>query len=248
MKQGTQAASVYTYDTAGRLQTLTNPFGETTGWTYDDLHRVQRQTYPTGAYADYGYDGRSRLNSLAHKQGAGTVLTSETYFYNAASNLEWKTVDGVTTNYSYDPADQLLSETRAGVVRSYTYDGNGNRKTKSAGGVTDMYTYDAGDKLLSAGAKSFTYDAAGRTKSVSVGSQTTWLDYDYEDRLVRITHPSNAQSNYAYNGAGARTSKVTSAGTRTFRRDGVGATSPVLADGTADYTPGISERRSGVTK
>ena len=35
---------------------------------------------------------------------------------------------------------------------------------------------------------------------------------------------------------------------QTFRRDGVGVTAPLLADGLANYTPGISERRSGTTK
>jgi RHS repeat-associated protein len=36
-------------------------------------------------------------------------------------------------------------------------------------------------------------------------------------------------------------------GTRTFLRAGVGVTAGVLADGNADYTPGISEVRSGTT-
>ena len=37
------------------------------------------------------------------------------------------------------------------------------------------------------------------------------------------------------------------AGTHTFKRDGAGVTAPVVADGFASYTPGISERRSGTT-
>jgi len=40
-----------------------------------------------------------------------------------------------------------------------------------------------------------------------------------------------------------RTSKTDSTGTRNYLRDGVGVTSPVLSDGAATYTPGISERR-----
>ncbi|WKZ80859.1 MAG: RHS repeat-associated core domain-containing protein [Fimbriimonadaceae bacterium] len=43
-------------------------------------------------------------------------------------------------------------------------------------------------------------------------------------------------------------SKVDSTGTRTYLRDGAYVTGPVLSDGAAMYTPGISERRSSVTK
>ena len=39
-----------------------------------------------------------------------------------------------------------------------------------------------------------------------------------------------------------------STGTRTYLRDGAYVTDPVLSDGAATYTPGISERRSGTTK
>ena len=42
---------------------------------------------------------------------------------------------------------------------------------------------------------------------------------------------------------GTRTSKTDSTGKRDYLRDGVGVTSPVLSDGAATYTPGISERR-----
>ena len=50
-----------------------------------------------------------------------------------------------------------------------------------------------------------------------------------------------------YNFFGTRTSKTDSTGTRTYLRDGVGVTSPLLADGAATYTPGISERRGSTT-
>ncbi len=41
--------------------------------------------------------------------------------------------------------------------------------------------------------------------------------------------------------------KVDSGGTKAFRRDGAGVTAPVLSDGAAVYTPGVSQRRSGST-
>ncbi len=52
---------------------------------------------------------------------------------------------------------------------------------------------------------------------------------------------------YPDNGLDTRVGKVDSAGTATYRRTGVGVTDSVLNDGSAAYTPGISQRRSGVT-
>ncbi len=43
-------------------------------------------------------------------------------------------------------------------------------------------------------------------------------------------------------------SKTDSSGTYGFKRNGAGVTDPVLSDGAATYTPGISERRAGSSK
>ncbi|MFN8138186.1 MAG: RHS repeat-associated core domain-containing protein [Fimbriimonadales bacterium] len=57
-----------------------------------------------------------------------------------------------------------------------------------------------------------------------------------------------ATNAFAYNAFGSRVSAVDSLGTRTIARNGTGVTSPILSDGAANYTPGVSERRGGVTK
>ena len=95
--------------------------------------------------------------------------------------------------------------------------------------------------------KSYGYDTAGRTTSVVSGAGTTTLAYDYESRISTITYPSTATNTFTYNGLDTRVGKVDSAGTSTYKRDGAGVTAPVLNDGAATYTPGISERRSSTT-
>ncbi len=171
---------------------------------------------------------------------------------NYAGNLSSKTVDAVTTTYGYDVIDQLTSEATTGYSASYAYDANGNRTSKTLNGSTDTYTVDDGDKLTGItnggiSTKSYTYDAAGRTKTVVTPAGTTTLTYDYESRVTGITYPSAATNSFTYNGLDTRVGKVDSAGTATYRRDGVGVTDPVLNDGSAAYTPGVSQRRSGVT-
>jgi len=78
-------------------------------------------------------------------------------------------------------------------------------------------------------------------------SGTTKLVYDYRSRVTGITYPSLATNSFTYNGLDTRTSKTDSGGTKGFLRDGASVTDPVLSDGAATYTPGISESRSGVS-
>jgi len=83
---------------------------------------------------------------------------------------------------------------------------------------------------------------------VTVGASTTTLAYDFENRMTTITYPSSAANAFSYNALGTRVGKVDSVGNFTYKRDGANVTDPVLNDGAAQFTPGISERRSGTTK
>ena len=162
-----------------------------------------------------------------------------------------QTIDGIATTYGYDSAGQLASESRSGYSASYTYDGNGNRLTKTLNGTTENYSYDDGDKLLDikvsgVALKTFSYDAAGRTTQIATSAYTRNFSYDYEGRISQITGLPTTNT-FTYNGFDTRTKKVDSAGTANFKRLGAGVTAPVVDDGSATYTPGISERRSGTT-
>jgi RHS repeat-associated protein len=147
---------------------------------------------------------------------------------------------------AYNSGNQMTSKTKDGVTTTFTYDANGNRLSKILNGVTESYSYDDGDKMLSAGSKTYGYDLAGRTTSVTSGSNVTTLTYDYESRISTITGPGLTAS-YSYNGLDTRVSKIENATTTNFVRDGVGVTAPVVRDSFASYTPGVSERRNGVS-
>jgi RHS repeat-associated protein len=64
---------------------------------------------------------------------------------------------------------------------------------------------------------------------------------------VWIVYPNQSESRFGYNAFGARVSRVDSSGMYRYWRSGVSVVSPVLSDGVAEYTPGISERRGGVS-
>ncbi len=78
--------------------------------------------------------------------------------------------------------------------------------------------------------------------------QTNTYTYDDEDRLTRLSQsPSGLVNTYVYNGLGLRVGMTDSQGTHTYLCDGASPGSPVLSDGFAVYTPGLSEHRNGAS-
>jgi len=239
--------TTYGYDGYGRLSTITNPYSEVTTFAFDAAGRILQRTLESDAYDVFTYDTRSRVTGIVTRDSEGNALYSRAYTFNAVSNVTQVIEGGVTTTYTYDNIDQLTGESRSGYTATYTYDANGNRLTKTLNSVTETYTYDSADKLLTAGSKTYDYDDAGRTTEVTVGGVTTYLTYDYEGRVTQISRSGSTTNTFEYNGLDTRTEKVDSAGTKTYRRSGAYVTDPVLGDGSANFTPGISERRSSTT-
>ena len=196
------------------------------------------------------HPGRNRVTSIVTKNSSNATLHSRTYTFNLASEVT-RIVEGtVTTEYTYDDAGQLETEVKStGYSAAYSYDANGNRLTRTVNGVTENYSYDAGDKLTAivggADPRTFTYDGAGRTTGIVRSSGTTSFTYDYESRVTSITKPGMTTNSMAYNGLDTRVGMTDSSGARTFKRAGIGVTSPVLSDGSASFTPS-GEWRGGV--
>lgn len=233
-------STTYSYNASSWPTSIENALGETTSWTYDAAGQITRQDFENGLYTEFGYDDRGRITSNVVKNALGVAQRSESVVYNAAGRPTSRTVDGVTTTYTYDAAGNLLSESRTGYSASYTYDTSGRRTSKTLGGNTENYTY-AGGRLSQVGSTTFGYDANSRRTSMVTGSNTTSYGYDYEDRLTSVTPPGASAITYVYNGLGSRVGR----GSEEYRRAGASPGSPLLADGSASYTPGISERRGG---
>ena len=176
-----------------------------------------------------------------------------TYSYDPAGNVLTYNQGYYSTTYGYDGADQLVSETSGGPypppALGFTYDHNGNRLSQTSGGqLTQSFTYDAHDKLTwgTAGNETDGYDQNGNETSINISGTAIALAYDDEDRLTQFTS-SGATDTFTYNGLGLRVGKTDSTGTYSYVCDGADPGSPVLSDGHAVYTPGLSENRAGVS-
>ena len=245
----------YSYDAYGRFSSLTNPFAEVTSVTFDSAGRVSRKDLDSGVYETYSYDERSRPELILVKDSSNAEIDRKEYVWDAASRVTSAKEGGYWSYYEYDAIDQLIEEEKPGLsyLATYTYDANGNRLTRTVNSVTESYVYDEADKLEtvsinSSVVKEFTYDAAGRTTAVETGAGTTSFAYDYEGRVTSITYPGSSSDSYTYNGIGARVSASGTSGSRSYLRNGLSVTAPVLSDGTADYTPGVSRRASSATR
>jgi RHS repeat-associated protein len=159
--------------------------------------------YIDNTYA-FDYDPQDRIKKVTK---SGDSSSTETYVYDANSNVISQTVGGATTTNRYD-RNRLHTSTTAGVTSTYNYDPLGRLDTVSVGGQrTQKYYYDGFDRTakMTAGtgatAKSTTYvyDPFDRTQSQTVGSKTTAFTYlGMDSQVLREDVEDGDDTSYQY--------------------------------------------------
>jgi Rhs family protein len=129
---------VYTLDTNGMREDVTELDGSVVTYEYDDNYRLTRET-------------RTGTNPYDNK-----------YQYDAVGNRTSMDRDGVVTAYTYDANDRLQS---AGAF-THVYDDNGNTISKTDGVDLTTYSYDYENRLInsldpSGVSTTYTYDPLG---------------------------------------------------------------------------------------
>ncbi len=204
-------ATSYTYDAAGRLETLTSPSGSRIRYEYDAGDRVTHvHTRPSGTAPEettaYGYDPVGNLTSITDPLGGVT-----SYTYDAANRPATRTLpNGVITTWTFDLRDRLSSvvheDSTGTVLASETY-------TRTLSGEPTQIDREDGTYV------EFTYDGALRLTSETYrnasGTVLRSKTYTYDQDGNRLT--KNADS-YTY-GAGFR---LDSAGADGFTHDAAG--------------------------
>ncbi|WP_204053231.1 LamG-like jellyroll fold domain-containing protein [Microbispora siamensis] len=173
--------TLFGYDAAGRLTSLTDPRGNTTNMVYDALDRMVRVTDPPAASGaargnwDYTYTLDDELLSATDPTGARREATYDDLGRQiTASILERKpTTATLTSIATYDDAGNLLTEKRpAGDVTSVT--------RNPLGEITEL-TDPLGHK------STFAYDLLGRQVKVTdpLGNATS-VAYDHAGRATTV--------------------------------------------------------------
>lgn len=226
------------YDSAGRLQTLTLPSGNTIGYGYTDgkitsltlngsttiLSNVLYQPFgPTSGWTwgnstlavrEYDTDGKvTDIDSAGLKTFSYDDAFRITGIADAADS-------SLSQSYGYDLLDRLTSATGTSLNQGWTYDANGNRLSQT-GGAASTYSISSTSNRLSSvsGAltRTYGYDNSGNTTS----DGTATFTYNDAGRMVGATK-AGVTTTYALNALGQRVKKTTSGSSRYFVYDEAG--------------------------
>jgi RHS repeat-associated protein len=190
-----------TYDSQGRVASVTNPFCTTgdatygvTRYAYDALSRTTQVTHPDGSTATTTYSGRA---VQVTDEGNGTRSVQHIAQSDALGRLQNVCeVSGTTLSFGSGatPAACGLDIAGTGFLTTYTYDVLGNLTAASQGGfLPRSFQYDSLSQLTSAsnpesGTISYAYDAIGNMVSKTDARNIT-TTYSY-DKLSRLTGKS----------------------------------------------------------
>lgn len=199
-------------DDLGRLTSVTDHNGRTTGFTYDAVGNRTGISYPDGSAVAYAYDGNNRLVQVTDTQDVETQYT-----YDTAGNVASVIQPGSTAAYAYNANRQPVKvnyQLGADVFmeENLTYDSMGRITTSQRTGSaaefirSASYAYDALGQLTTyqVGQKveNYTYDALGnrRTKSLN-GIQCAAYQYNMLNQLTSMVEDDVAYS-FAYDKRG----------------------------------------------
>ena len=186
----------YSGDAAGRMNGLTNPYGETSRWTYYGNNLMQTQILGNGAVTTYARNARGQVTDTANRTSAGTLLSDfGSLGYDAVGNCTSVTANmpaspsaySGTTAYQYDAKNQLRQEQSArnsGYTNVFGYDGGvgtgagnpttfrGASHTFNADNQDAANTYDGNGNPTSYKGEAVSFDPENRLTAVSAGFQS----------------------------------------------------------------------------
>ena len=193
-------SAAYTYDTKGRLATVSEGGALQASYTYDACGNRTGVTYANGVTERYTYNRAGFVTSIQHRRG-DTLLAAYDYTYYADGSRRTQTDHtGQVTSYTYDGLGRLTRESvTGGLTLTYLYDDAGNRTRLTASG-SDSYSI------------AYTYDAAGRLlrmtqSNARPGTEATEYTYSGNGELLSEQH-SLKRTVYAYNGLGQLRSRT----------------------------------------
>jgi YD repeat-containing protein len=202
---------VTTYDSIGRIASVSNPYQFTTDptygltqYNYDVLNRVTAVTHPDSTEAQFSYTGAA-TQVTDEGNSSGSTHVQRVYQNDGLGRLTSVCeVSGATQlGSSNTPAACGQDIAANGFLTTYGYDALGNLTSVTQGSVTRSYTYDYLSRLTQevnpeAGTTTYTYDTGTpgdlyqrtRPKPNQTGSSTviTTYTHDYQHRLTGISY------------------------------------------------------------
>lgn len=214
----------FTYDTLGRLASLTTPLTSHT-ITYDAEGRAETVSAGNGVTTTYGYGASGQAASISHRGPLNEDLLTVDYTFDSTcgGNIDTRTESGfcpaAQEQFERDTRGQLKRVTRGGVVEEdYTYDPSGNRMSDVNG---TAYAYEAQThRMTQMGAATYTYNGRGhQTREDRGGGDYTDFAWSAAGQLAQVTDALTGDTVvYRYDPLGRRVgAEVTSGGVTTVK-------------------------------
>jgi RHS repeat-associated protein len=245
----------YTYDQKGRITRESRyvpQYGQTfvTMYSYDSFGRLSSMTYPSGRVINYTRDGLGRISQITTLAPGGSIQTvvSGVTYQPFGPTKGWTFGNGATFSRSFDLDGRISGYSLANLSRSLSYDA-ASRITAYAHNnaiYNQSFGYDNLNRVTSWATastnQSYGYDMNGNRTSITYGANTYTYSYpSTSNRLMSVTGPT--PQTYQYDAAG----NVTSDGSRSYMFYGSGAMgSAVTAQDYFWYLPdAVQQRVSG---
>jgi RHS repeat-associated protein len=224
----------YTYDSAGRLSTVTDVHGKTITYSYNDCGLRSGWTDQFSGSVSFSYNNMHALTSMTDRNNETT-----TFEYDTGGRLTKLTrANGTYTQFVYSnrnlPTWVTHKKSDGTGLRNYnyTYDSAGN-PTQIKKGNNDHwdFTYDN------------IYQLTGESFTLANGTPVYGVTYSYDNVGNRLTKVQDGQTtNYTYNNV----NQMTAAGSATFTYDSNGNTaSKTESQATTNYN---WDYENGLTK
>ena len=226
--QTAHQGALYTFETAGRLQTLDYPSGAQLTYSYDSARQISQVDFTVNGqsvtlasnvnYAPFGSLTNVTLgNGLLLNQALDTAyrLTAQTTAgvlertypqFDGNGNL-LSITDAITSNstHTYDTLNRLNTSAGPFGNRDYDYDKSSNRSQEIADSQTTPYLYDPNsNRLNKIGTTDVLLDNNGNTLNNGNWSYT-WTPHN---RLKSATESATLKASFQYNGLGQRNQKT----------------------------------------
>ncbi len=229
------------FDSAGRLESVTDWLGGKTAFAYDPDSNLERITFPaaSGNVDSYAYDRTDRMSHATFAKGLESIA-SLSYTREKVGQIEEEISTGLPgaekTVYGYDENDRLTS---AGAA-SYEYDPADN--LTKAPGTTNKY--DPASQLETGTGVSYTFNKLGeRTKATPASGPATSYEYDQAGNLISVQRSEEGEvpaidEGFAYDGTGLMASWSSGPTTQYLSWNGSTALPLLLSDGQNNYIYG----------
>lgn len=203
--------TLYTYNSQGDLESVTDPQGIETAFEYDRQGLVKSVTI-AGRTSRYKRDPLGNITAVIDPAGRTTR-----YVYDDKSRLvQTELSSGRNQQFEWDPEDNLLLHTDpSGRQTRFEYGGvNEIVKRINPDGTTVTYQYDTEENLIGLTNEKgqpyrFSYDPAGRISAqTDYYGHTTRYTYDPAGQLIQSTDPLRRTIAYDYDPAGRLISKT----------------------------------------